>query len=72
MDELTLRITGMSCGHAVAAVKRALDAVDGVQVRDVAVGRATVAYDAAAVSPERIAGAVADAGYDAQPAGTAA
>lgn len=30
MDTLTLRISGMSCGHCVAAVKSASESVNGV------------------------------------------
>ena len=64
MTRTTLQIDGMTCGHCVASVKRALEALDGVAVEQVAVGRATVAFDPAVATPERIARAVADAGYD--------
>jgi copper chaperone len=64
--ETKIEITGMSCGHCVAAVKRALDGVDGVEVREVAIGSATVAYDPATVSRERIAEAIEDEGYEAR------
>lgn len=66
MEQVKIAIEGMSCGHCVAAVKGALGRLDGVQVKDVAIGSATVAYDASAVTPERIAEAVEDEGYAAR------
>jgi copper chaperone CopZ len=63
MDRMRIDIEGMSCGHCVGAVKRALQSVEGVQVEEVAIGSATVTYDPAAVSPERITGAIEDEGY---------
>jgi copper chaperone CopZ len=65
MNRATLEIDGMSCGHCVASVKNALEKLSGVAVERVAVGTATVAYDPAVVSPEQIATAVTDAGYEA-------
>lgn len=63
MTELTLKIDGMSCGHCIGAVTRALQAVPGVEVERVAIGSAVVRYDAATVAPGRIAQAVTDDGY---------
>jgi copper chaperone len=68
MNRTTLKIDGMSCGHCVKAVKTALEALDGVTVESVSVGAATVAYDPAVATPEKLAEAVNDAGYDAAPA----
>ena len=69
MQRVTLRIDGMSCGHCVRAVRSALEGVDGVRVEEVTVGSAVVAYDPARADPARIARAVAEEGYAAQPAG---
>jgi copper chaperone len=69
MESTTIGITGMSCGHCVAAVKSALGQLDGVSVREVKVGSATVEYDPRAVTPERIARAIEDEGYGVQAAG---
>jgi P-type Cu+ transporter len=66
MEELTLAIDGMSCGHCVSRVKQTLTAVPGVHVRDVSIGSASVAYDASATTPEEIATAVSAAGYPAR------
>jgi copper chaperone CopZ len=68
MTRTTLKIDGMSCGHCVASVKRALASLDGVTVENVAVGSATLAYDPAVASPEKIADVISDAGYTAAPA----
>jgi copper chaperone len=72
MERLTMSITGMSCGHCVGAVTKALQTLDGVRVESVSIGAATVEYDASATSPAAIAEAVEDAGYFAEPSGSAA
>jgi len=58
-----MKIDGMSCGHCVSSVDRALKKIDGVKVESVEIGNATVSYDPSAVSAEQIADAVADEGY---------
>jgi copper chaperone len=63
MNRITMNIGGMSCGHCVGAVTKALKAIDGVDVEQVAIGKATVTYDSSATSPERIAEALAGEGY---------
>lgn len=70
MEQTTIAIEGMSCGHCVASVKGALGRLDGVEVQEVEVGSAKVAYDPQAVTPERIAQTVTDEGYAAQVAGS--
>jgi len=60
---LHLDIAGMSCGHCVAAVKRQLADLGGVDVRQVTVGAADVVYDDGATSPSAIRQAVEAAGY---------
>lgn len=72
MEELTLAIDGMSCGHCVARVKQTLSSAPGVRVTDVSIGSASVTYDAAVTSPEKIAGAVSAAGYPARAASAGA
>lgn len=63
MDRMTMKIGGMSCGHCVSSVDKALKKLDGVQVESVAIGTATVSYDPSAVSEQRITDAIADEGY---------
>jgi copper chaperone CopZ len=72
MQRIELAVQGMTCGHCVAAVRRALEEQDGVQVEEVAIGSARVAYDPARTSPERLAAVVDEEGYAAsvvEPAG---
>jgi len=67
MEKLTLDIDGMSCGHCVGSVRRALEEMEGVQVESVRVGQASVQYDPRTVTTDAIASAIADEGY--QPRG---
>jgi len=56
-------ISGMSCGHCVTAVRKALTGVAGVAVTDVQIGSATVELE----SPAALAAAelaIDEAGYD--------
>lgn len=64
MEQLALQIDGMSCGHCIARVQKALARLDGVHVDRVEIGTARVAYDPERVSPRRIREAVEDAGYE--------
>jgi len=59
----TLVIRGMPAVHAVRAVFTALTAVEGIATADVSLGRAVVEHDGRA-TPERLAAAVALAGYE--------
>jgi len=65
MTPLALSINGMSCGHCLNAVRRALSDTPGVTVDSVRIGRADVQYDPAVTTPDKIASAVTDDGYDA-------
>ena len=65
MERAILHIDGMSCGHCLNAVNRALAEMPGVEVDTVRIGRAEVRYDEARVSPVQLEAAVADAGYHA-------
>lgn len=70
MEQVTLEVQGMSCGHCVAAVKAALGDVEGVEVEAVSIGSATVRLDPAKTSVGTLIDAVADAGYSADEART--
>ncbi|BAH39946.1 MAG TPA: copper chaperone [Gemmatimonas aurantiaca] len=63
MQSLKLEISGMSCGHCVKAVDKALSKVDGVTVQSVGVGEATVSFDPSRATSQQLAEAVADAGF---------
>ncbi|MEO8504591.1 MAG: heavy-metal-associated domain-containing protein [Acidobacteriota bacterium] len=64
MQKTTIAISGMSCGGCVSAVRKALEAVPGTKIDAVTVGSATLHYDASRTSPETIAQAIRDAGYE--------
>ena len=68
MDRLAMNISGMSCGHCVRAVTKALQSIEGVSVEQVGVGRATVSYDPGATSRAGIARVLEGEGYRAVPA----
>ena len=63
MSTTTLTIQGMSCGHCVNAVSKALKGVDGITAQDVKIGSATVEFDETKVSPSQIAQVVTEEGY---------
>jgi copper chaperone CopZ len=63
VERAVLHIDGMSCGHCLNAVNRALADVPGVEVDSVRMGRAEVRYDHTRVSPAELEAAVAEAGY---------
>lgn len=65
MTQIVLTISGMTCGGCVNSVTRVLQAVPGVQRADVTLvpPQAKVAYDAALATPDRLAHAVAEAGF---------
>ncbi len=66
MRSATVHITGMSCGHCLHAVQRALLSLKGVRLASLQMGRAELAYDEATVDPAAIEAAIGDAGYSAQ------
>lgn len=61
----TLSISGMSCGHCVRRVSKALASVEGLGVREVEVGRAVVDDGGDPGRVTRAIAAVRDAGYPA-------
>ena len=64
MTTLTMKINGMSCGHCVHAVTKALGAVPGVEVDKVEIGSAIVRFDPSTVHVERLKDVVEDEGYE--------
>lgn len=64
METTNLKVSGMSCGHCVGSVQRALKSVAGVADADVTIGSAIVRFDPAAATIEQIRDAVQEAGYE--------
>ena len=65
METIILNIVGMHCGGCVGSVKKALEAVAGVQAADLALapGTAAVTFDPALTGTAALARAVVEAGY---------
>ena len=63
MENVTLRISGMSCGHCVSHVQKALASLDGVTVDSVTIGEAHVQLDPARRTAADLTRAVEGAGY---------
>ncbi|MHB1093077.1 heavy-metal-associated domain-containing protein [Thiobacillus sp.] len=65
MSEITLSVTGMTCGGCVNSVTRVLAALPGVQnaVVTLTPGQAQVTYDPARIDRAAMVQAVVDAGF---------
>jgi copper chaperone len=74
MTTTRLNVSGMTCGHCVQAVEKALRNQDGVRNATVHLdgGAAEVEYEEARVSPEQLIAAVKEEGYHAALAGQGA
>lgn len=59
----TILITGMSCGHCVKAVTKALQQVAGVEAVEVSLGKANVRFDNAKASKASLVKVIERAGY---------
>lgn len=63
MKELNLKIEGMTCNHCVMHVKKELDKMKGVHVREVKIGSADIEYDEKNLTPEDFSPVIEEAGY---------
>ena len=70
MTTTTLKVTGMTCQHCVAAVKGALEGLDGVFAADVDLdaGTAVVDHDEAMAGTDGMVSAIEEEGYGASAA----
>ncbi|MDD1505175.1 MULTISPECIES: copper chaperone CopZ [unclassified Lysinibacillus] len=66
MQNVTLNVQGMSCGHCVNSVEKSVGALTGVeQVKvNLAEGLVDVAFDESQVSLDQIKETIDDQGYD--------
>jgi copper chaperone len=64
--ERVLSINGMSCGACIKHVTKALSDLKGLEIKEVSVGAARVAYDPSEVQDTAVLHAVRDAGYHAE------
>ncbi|MGA7799550.1 MAG: cation transporter [Gammaproteobacteria bacterium] len=65
MSAITLKVTGMTCGHCVAAVTKALQQVPGVESADVSLEEGQAVVQGAADATALIE-AVKEEGYGAE------
>jgi Cu+-exporting ATPase len=66
-NELTIPVQGMTCAACTARVQRTLERIPGVSANvNLMTGSATVSYDPASTTPERLVEAIRDTGYGAE------
>ena len=65
MTEITLSVTGMTCGGCVSSVQKVLTALPGVQSAEVTLspGQARVTFAPSVIAPAALEQAVIDAGF---------
>ncbi|MGG0658122.1 copper chaperone CopZ [Rummeliibacillus pycnus] len=66
MENITLKVLGMSCGHCVKAIEGnvgTLDGIDSVRV-DLADAKVDITFDKNIVSLEKIKETIIEQGYD--------
>ena len=63
MKNEELKITGMTCNHCVMSVRKELAKLPGVEIKDVRVGSALIAYDESKVSNALLKTAIEEAGF---------
>ena len=63
MKDITLAIGGMSCGHCLNAVNKAIASVPGVEVKSVQIGRAELRVPDSGGTDQAVKAAVERAGY---------
>lgn len=64
MSNVTLNVEGMSCGHCVSSVEKAVSNLGAVAKVDLPSKKVTVEYDETKVSVGAIKEAIEDQGYD--------
>lgn len=66
MEDIIIKVSGMSCQHCVKAVEGALLGLPGVNraVVDLAAGQVAVAFDSAKTSLPQMQEAIENQGYD--------
>jgi copper chaperone CopZ len=66
MAEFKLQVDGMHCGACVRRVAQALNAVEGVQVKEVTVGTARIAFEREPAPVEAAVAALGKIGFAAR------
>jgi len=63
MTEAIILIDGMTCMHCAMRVKKAIEALSGINSLNVTVGKAELRYDESQTSTSDIEAAIIKAGY---------
>ncbi|WP_138754216.1 copper ion binding protein [Paenibacillus sinopodophylli] len=64
MANAVLKVEGMTCGHCVSAVEKAVGQAGAVGKVDLASKKVSVEFDEAKVTIEAVKAAIEDQGYD--------
>ena len=66
MENVTLNVSGMSCGHCVSSIEGSVGKLDGVQEVKVHLdsGKVDVAFDQEKLTLNKIKETIDDQGYD--------
>ncbi|RFU70956.1 copper chaperone [Peribacillus saganii] len=66
MENVTLNVSGMSCGHCVKAIEGSVGELTGVQKVSVDLenGKVNIEFDSNAVTLDQIKETIDDQGYD--------
>ena len=66
MTQETIKVEGMSCGHCVMRVKKAIEGVEGVRKAEVDLEnkQAVVEFDEGKTDLEKVKAAIKEAGYE--------
>lgn len=64
MEQVVLKVEGMSCGHCVNAVEGAVKQAGASGAVDLAAKTVKVSYDPSKVAIDQIKAAIEDQGYD--------
>lgn len=66
MSQETIKVEGMSCGHCVMRVKKAVETVEGVLKANVDLQNkhVSIEYDEGKTNPEKFKAAIWEAGYE--------
>ena len=64
MQNVTLKVQGMSCGHCVSSVEGAVKKLGGSAKVDLASGLVTVEFDESKTSLDAIKESIEDQGYE--------
>ncbi|NQX46741.1 heavy-metal-associated domain-containing protein [Paenibacillus tritici] len=64
MSNVTLKVEGMSCGHCVSSVEKAVSGVGAAAKVDLPAKTVAVEFDENTVSLDTIKAAIEDQGYD--------